>query len=389
MKRLSVAVVYHFYPHYRKGVIEEFGGANAVDVTYIGGAQGAEGIKEYAFDKRMNFLAVKTYSFWKLVFQPRVIIECLIGKYDVYVFLANPYFITTWLAALICRFRRRRVVFWGHGFKSETLNPNNRLRRIFFSLANGFYTYGWRAKENAVRLGFAPESIYVGFNSLDYRKQLNVRNEILADQVKREPAAQPSCLNILCISRITELCRYDLLLSAARTAFERHQLTSRIVFIGDGPVKSQLQRQASELGLDVAFLGAVYDEKEIAEHVFRADVTVSPGKVGLTAMHSLMYGTPVISNDDFVSQMPEVEAIVEGYTGLFFKRDSFEDLALKLVDFQRTFMDRDLIRQRCFLMIDEIYNPMKQVEVLVDAVQGRPAQLGNDAFTLFEGSLGA
>ena len=38
---------------------------------------------------------------------------------------------------------------------------------------------------------------------------------------------------------------------------------------------------------------------------------VSPGNVGLTAIHSLTYGTPVLTHDNFNFQMPEAEAIEE------------------------------------------------------------------------------
>lgn len=383
MNRTTVAVIYHFFPHYRKGVIEHFARDPQVDVTYIGGRAGIEGIKEHSFSDKAKFFGVATYYLGNIVFQPYVLLLCLFGRFDAYVFLANPYFITTWIGAAICRLRGRRVVFWGHGFKSEKPSLANNVRKIFFSLANSFYTYGWRAKSIAVNFGFSPDSIYVGFNSLDYLKQIEVRNKVLESESSNPPVRDNGELNVLCISRLTDICRYDLLLSAARIAYDKYGLKVNIVVIGEGPVRKTLEQQANELKLNVSFLGAIYDEVEIAKHVFNSDVTVSPGKVGLTAMHSLMYGTPVISNDDFVSQMPEVEALVVGWTGLFFKRDDHLDLADKLRDFAALFINRELTRRRCFAMIDVIYNPMKQTDVLVDAVRGCPATKGDDAFVFF------
>jgi glycosyltransferase involved in cell wall biosynthesis len=384
VNRTSVAVIYHFFPHYRKGIIEELSRDPHVDVTFVGAKKGIEGIKEYSFSDKSNFLDVATYYIGNIVFQPYVILICLFGRFDSYVFLANPYFITTWIGAAICRVRRRRVVFWGHGFKSDVLGLSNRVRRCFFSLANSFYTYGWRAKQIAVLFGFDPSTVHVGFNSLDYVKQIEVRNVVSKNNVQPVSTEEANVLKVLCISRLTDICRYDLLFTAAHLAYEKYGLVLDIVLIGDGPVRGELEKQADDLQLNVKFVGAIYDEVEIANYLFNADVTVSPGKVGLTAMHSLMYGTPVISNDDFVSQMPEVEAVVDGKTGLLFKRDDFADLAEKLKEFSSVFVDRELTRLRCYQMIDAIYNPMNQTKVLVDAVRGRCADKGDDAFVIFD-----
>ena len=44
------------------------------------------------------------------------------------------------------------------------------------------------------------------------------------------------------------------------------------------------------------------------------DITVSPDKVGLTAIHSMAYGRPVITHDNMDRQGPEVEAVIPGRT---------------------------------------------------------------------------
>ena len=47
------------------------------------------------------------------------------------------------------------------------------------------------------------------------------------------------------------------------------------------------------------FYGACYDESKLGELIFNADLCVSPGNVGLTAVHSMGYGTPVITHNNF------------------------------------------------------------------------------------------
>lgn len=374
------AVFYHFYPHYRKGVIEALSNDCDSGWYFFGGAKGVDGIREHVFSSD-RFIELPTFRFHNLVIQPRVIWLCMRSNFECFIFLADPNHLTTWIGALICRVRRRRVIFWGHGFKSERPSWKNTLRKMFFRLADGFFTYGYRAKLVAVRLGFDAKDIYVGFNSLDYDKQLTVRRGMLE---KRDHRQEDGRLRIACISRLTTACRYDVLIDAVAIAQSMNNMDIRITFIGDGPELGSLQAQARCLGVSAAFLGAEYNEERIASHLFDADVTVSPGKIGLTAMHSLMYGTPVISNSDFVAQMPEVEAVIPGFTGELFERDNVQDLADWLVTFKSRYPDREVTRQRCFRMMDCVYNPSKQAQILRLAVQGAPAPMGDDAFRLFE-----
>ena len=65
-------------------------------------------------------------------------------------------------------------------------------------------------------------------------------------------------------------------------------------------------------------------------------------------MHSMVFGTPCITHNDFPYQMPEFEAIKEGETGSFFKRDDINDLA-KCIEkwFSTNGRMRYKIRQNC------------------------------------------
>lgn len=375
----KIAIAYHFFPHYRRGIIFELN--ETAEITFIGDSVGEEGIKPHEFSPSDRFIGARCFRFGKLLIQPKLPIVCLLGNFDVFVFLASPNHLTTWIGAVFARLRGKRVIFWGHGFKSDRKDIKNGIRRAFFSIPNAFYTYGYRAKRNAISLGFASTSTYVGFNSLDYNTQLPIRKRLI-ESFDRE-VSKFAKFRIFCISRLTQVCRYDLLLTAA-SILSTKGVDCKITFIGDGPELNTLQTLAHTYGLDTEFLGALYDESIIAEHIFQADVTVSPGKVGLTAMHSLMFGTPVITNDNFELQMPEVEAIVPGHTGVFFSQGSASDLADKLIVFREQFADRQSTRMKCFLMIDRLYNPKTQVDVMQRAILGLPAEEGNDAFVLFD-----
>ena len=115
---------------------------------------------------------------------------------------------------------------------------------------------------------------------------------------------------------------------------------------------------------NVWFYGACYDDNLTASLLYNSDVCVSPGEVGLTAIHSMMFGTPVITHKDFCTQGPEFESIKPGETGDFFEKDDVSSLANTINRWFENNRNRELTRDRCYKIVDECYNPHKQIELL-------------------------
>ena len=108
------------------------------------------------------------------------------------------------------------------------------------------------------------------------------------------------------------------------------------------------------------FYGATYDEIELANLIYHSDLCVSPGNIGLTAIHSLTYGTPVASHSNFINQMPEVEIIEEGVNGFFFQENSIENISKKILEFlNNSKINKSIIRDR----IVKHYNVNYQISI--------------------------
>ena len=113
---------------------------------------------------------------------------------------------------------------------------------------------------------------------------------------------------LICVGRLSQRRRLDILLSAM-SLLKRAGYECNLLVVGDGSEKSVLECMAQELNLPVVFTGECHDEYDLCRYFMAANVTVIPGATGLTAIHSLAYGTPVITNDNFDEQGPEIEAI--------------------------------------------------------------------------------
>ena len=92
----------------------------------------------------------------------------------------------------------------------------------------------------------------------------------------------------------------------------------------EGEEKSNFIKLSKELEISkkILFLGAIYEEKELAPWFMTADCFVYPGAIGLSLLHSFSYGLPVITNDRITTHGPEIAALDDNANGkLFIKND--------------------------------------------------------------------
>jgi len=291
------------------------------------------------------------------------------------VFTGMPHLPITWIAALLARMTGKRVLFWTHGWRRRDRGLKRLIRRAFYRIPHGLLLYGHGAKMIGLAEGFRAENLYVIYNSLDYEAQRAARTRITLEgtnTVRTELFPGSERPMAICVSRLTELRRLDLMLAAM--AIQRDQgRPIDLLLVGEGGERANLERVASDEGLSVHFYGACYDENRLAELIGAANVTVSPGAIGLTAMHSMAYGTPVITHDDPFDQGPEFEAIIPGKTGASFRRGDVEDLAQVVGQFTRERWPDDNVRRDCHEMIERLWNPRQQRRVIEHALSGAPA----------------
>jgi len=359
----NVAIIYTHLPHYREAVFKRLLGWKRPRFTIytsqgtleatIKSFHGADIDDDSRLIKKGPF--VWQTNLWRVVLGP---------KERVLVFLGNPYILSTWLYALAARlFTRKVILYWTHGWTRESEGLKGAFRSVFYRLAHGLLLYGERAKRVGLGKGFAPDSMFVIYNSLDYETQKLCR-DALAHKFEGTPASEPY---FVAIGRLVPELALHVAIDALAILRKIHGTSVLLVIVGDGPERADLQARAKAAGVDARFLGAIYDEAEIAPILGGATATVSPGKVGLAAMHSLAYGTPVITHGDPDFQMPEYEAIRPGVTGEFFARGDAASMAQALL--------RRLVRPRrreerqiAIGDIEQCYTPEAQCRAIERAI---------------------
>ena len=108
---------------------------------------------------------------------------------------------------------------------------------------------------------------------------------------------------------------------------------ARLVIIGDGSAKSELNHMIRENGLSssVVRVGPVYEEDEIAPYFLTARLLLHPVKIGLGLDHAMGYGLPVATFGDATRQNPEFEALHDSINGVLAPDGDVGELARRAV----------------------------------------------------------
>lgn len=376
--RKQVAIVYHFFPHYRSAIFSELLKCKDFECILVGDVKDPNDSSiEPWIPPQGTFVRTPCRKLTSAVLWQTGLIRLVTTMdLDVIIFLGNFSFISTWVAALLARRKGVRILFWTHGWLRDDNGIKEAIRTRFYHLAHGLLLYGKRAKQIGVRKGFLPHTLHVIYNSLDYNRQKEVRSHI-SDERLRALRAEifPGSPNpiIVCTGRLTRLKKLDLLLNAMALLNQQGHKAC-LLLVGDGPERECLKQLSHQLNLSVYFYGACYEETNLAELIMCANVAVSPGQVGLTAMHAFAYGVPVITHGDLDHQGPECEAILPGKTGDIFQRGDVNDLAKVLKKWiLRPWPDLQT-RTECTAIIERFYNPEFQASAISRAVFGNPAE---------------
>ncbi len=312
----------------------------------------------------------KLKNYWiknnMLIWQSGVINRCLWNKHNITVFLGDMYCLSTWIGVIISRLRGVKIVFWGHGIYGNESNLKLFFRKNFYRLAHKHLLYERRGKTIMQEYGFNQDNLYVVFNSLDYEMHKTLRTKF--NKFNKQDVF-PFFYNcslpiIVFIGRLTAVKKIDMLIDAVMQ-INAESVIANLIIIGDGTEKNGLEVKG-KIGCEkkwLYFTGACYNEETICKYLSLADLCVSPGNVGLTAIHSLSMGTPVATHNNFFNQMPEAESITDGHNGFLFNEDDVSDLVKKTENWLQTNTNREKVRQQCYKIIDKYYNPNYQLTV--------------------------
>lgn len=362
----KLCLLYNIAPKYREGIFtlidKEFDckwyfGCNDTDIKGL----------DYSLLKDVTELEVRRLPVKPFTWQKGALALLDNPEFHTFFILGDVFSLSTWALLLKhkLRHRNKRIYLWTHGWYGKESAIRRWLKKRFFRASNGVFLYGNYARELMISEGFDPSTLFVIHNSLSHSKQLELRRKLSLTSIFKEQFGNNNA-NLIFIGRLTPVKRIDLLIKAMDILREKG-VQCNLTFVGDGSAKAEIEALVDEMHLSerVWFYGSCYDDNLNAELIYNADVCVSPGNVGLTAIHAMTFGTPVITHSNFPYQMPEFEAITENVTGAFFEYNNAASLAAVTANWLKdNAARREEIRQTCFREIDTKWTPEFQMKVI-------------------------
>lgn len=363
-KRQPICCIFNYAPHYRQSIYKKM--ESAFDLHYYVGDKTYSDIKKMDYSIFVSQLKeVKNIRLYGYFYWLRGSVSLYFHSYRTYILTGEPYCISSWIILLLSRMSKKKVYLWGQGMNKKDSTKKNWIKSIYYNLSDGNFLYGNRAKQIMDSKGVNSENNHVIYNSLDYDRQRKVRESLDPTETHTVfKRFQNNSYTLIFIGRLTKQKKLHLLIDAV-SELNKNEVEYSLLIIGDGEEREKLEKVAESCLDDGCyyFYGKTYDEQEIGELISGSDLCVSPGNVGLTAIHSLSYGTPVCTHSNFDNQMPEFESIVPGETGFFFEENSVEHMVKGIKNWRKN-SERNIVRSNCIEIVEKYYNPFFQIDVI-------------------------
>jgi glycosyltransferase involved in cell wall biosynthesis len=224
-----------------------------------------------------------------------------------------------------------------------------------------------------LKSGFSKNRVFTVFNSLNFPvHEIFFSDVAIDDLIKIRKEMFPFSFDdpvLIFLGRLTKEKKVHYLLKALELLKSKGKRYNCLI-IGGGPEMQKISELKDSLKLQdsICLFGENYDETLNARFIMMADCCISPGNVGLTAIHCLSLGTPVITHGNLQNQGPEVEVIIPGKTGQFFKEDDINDLSAKIEEFVSP-KEKKLFEGDCFDVIKKHWTPVNQRTIFDEVVR--------------------
>jgi glycosyltransferase involved in cell wall biosynthesis len=197
---------------------------------------------------------------------------------------ANPRYLSTPTALGWMKERNRPVIGWGLGAPAgsgwmEKVRAGR--QASFLGRFDALIAYSAQGAEEFRALGYPADRIYVAPNAVSLRPESPPTRPA---RVLEGPAS------ILFVGRLVERKKVDVLIRAC--SLLPLETRPRLVIVGDGPAREDLQRLAGLIFPQAEFTGPIHG-RDLEPYYSTSDLFVLPGTGGLAVQEAMAHGLPV------------------------------------------------------------------------------------------------
>lgn len=282
----------------------------------------------------------------------------LFRKYSIFIVDGNPRHLSQAIMSTVFRLLGKKVVIWSVAHSWRDHSFSKKVRLLWWKMFDNFLMYTENDIKELNALGFKHKnkiSINNGLNQkeiLDVCAQWNAQK--IEDWKKTNGIADKKI--ILSCGRLLE-GKYEVMVPALK---ELVKADPSIVWcvVGDGPARSKLEKliEEQELGHNAKFVGALYQQTELAPWFLSAQLFAHPTAIGLSILHAFGYGLPVVTHDNAKRHGSEFSVFENNITGKSYAYESNEDLVKVVLETLADEKKLKEMKENVALIANEKYN---------------------------------
>ncbi|MBN2258319.1 MAG: glycosyltransferase [Anaerolineaceae bacterium] len=243
------------------------------------------------------------------------------------------------------------VIGWGLGVSGS--GAQSGLRTRFFRQFDALITYSQTGADQYADLGFPRDCIFVAPNATVARP---------TQKPKPRPPRWKKNATVLFVGRLQTRKKVDNLILACAALPEGSR--PRLVIIGDGPARSELETLARMHYPNTEFTGSLHGD-DLKPYFTAADLFVLPGTGGLALQQAMSYGLPVIAGVADGTQSDLVRKV----NGWQLVDDQVETLVSTLADALAQSTPLGQMGEASYRIVRDEINIERMVEVFLAAIE--------------------
>ena len=245
----------------------------------------------------------------------------LYKNHDILFFYGNPRVLSNVIYSVLFKMLGKKVIIWGQAHTAGANPIMEKIRLAWWRFFDYLFLYTDKEIEYLQNKGFKAQKMLGMNNGLNQDEIDHAKAQWPAERLaewKKQQGIEKNTLLLSC-ARLEPKNQFELMIPALAKLCETNPKILWCV-IGQGQQEAALRNAVNQAGLDdhVLWLGAIYDENELAPWFISSTLLIHPGAIGLRLLHAFGYALPVITHNDMANQMPEMAAFEDDINGVLF-----------------------------------------------------------------------
>jgi glycosyltransferase involved in cell wall biosynthesis len=292
-------------------------------------------------------------------------------NFDLIFFSGNPWVISNVFWATLFKLLGKKIVIWGQYHTFNSCKLTEYIRLLWWRTFRNVFLYT-EMEEKQYKQSRSGSAVVISMNNgLDQSDINHARNSINQNTLDEwtEYHHVKGKQVILSCARLDREKKFDDMIRALPEVIRQHPDTVWCV-IGGGVEKSRLTAMAAGLNVSqyIHWLGPIYEEEKLAPWFMSAICLVHPGAIGLSLLHAMGYGLPVVTHDNPLNHGPEFSTLNPGVNGVLYKEDDVSSLSEQII---RLIENKELAKslsEQAIMTVNEKYNTRVMAEKFIEMV---------------------